>query len=190
MDRISAQVAGLADRSQERRVTAALPFESGDVGDGAALVSAVSVSFLSRPSLRERAAAFGCILGFIVVPGAFSGTTNQVSSPQKPWRPPRSCVFTRNPIHATRSSIALGKKIYMMRCVGCHGEHGHGDGSDAGQLRVPPAVLSSAAVLQQTDGALWWKITWGRRPMPAYGFRLSMRDRWHLVNYLRTLRDE
>jgi mono/diheme cytochrome c family protein len=76
-----------------------------------------------------------------------------------------------------------------MRCFGCHGAAGHGDGPDASQLRVHPARISGDRVQEQTDGALWWKITLGRPPMPGYGFRLSSTDRWHVINYLRTLAD-
>ena len=108
----------------------------------------------------------------------------------KRWRSPKSCVLTRNPIRPTRTSIKAGRKIFEMRCAGCHGRQGRGDGEDASQLRVRPAILSSTAVQEQTDGALWWKITLGRKPMPGYGFRLSMTDRWHLINYLRTFRED
>jgi mono/diheme cytochrome c family protein len=91
-------------------------------------------------------------------------------------------------VNATPRSIAAGRKIYMMRCVGCHGAQGNGDGPDAAQLGVRPARLSSAAVQEQADGVLWWKITVGRRPMPQYAFRLSSEDRWNVINYLRRLR--
>jgi mono/diheme cytochrome c family protein len=130
-----------------------------------------------------------CVVGAILM-AALSVSAGTQRKTTEGWHPPQSCIFTRNPVPATRSSVEAGKKIFLMRCAGCHGARGHGDGEDAPQLRVRPAVLSSHPIQEQTDGALWWKITFGNRPMPGYGFRLSMADRWNLVNYLRTLRDE
>ena len=40
---------------------------------------------------------------------------------------------------------------------------------------------------QESDGALFWKITHGKKPMPAYESRLSPTERWNVINYLRTL---
>ena len=38
-----------------------------------------------------------------------------------------------------------------------------------------------------TDGELFWKISHGRRPMPAFQDKLTERERWQLVDYIRTL---
>lgn len=62
-----------------------------------------------------------------------------------------------------------------------------GEGIDAPQLARRPARLSGQRVQEQSDGLLWWKISFGKRPMPGYGFRLSPSDRWHVINYIRTL---
>ena len=40
---------------------------------------------------------------------------------------------------------------------------------------------------QQTDGAIFWKLTEGKTPMPAWGETLSEEQRWSVVNYVRTL---
>lgn len=135
-----------------------------------------------RIALLWQLAAFGGVAVFTT-----SATPHRTTTPE-PWHPPKSCIFTSNPVPATRDSIHAGRQIFMMRCAGCHGTKGHGDGEDAAQLSVRPAILSSPKTQEQTDGALFWKISFGRRPMPGYGFRLSMNDRWNLINYLRTLR--
>jgi mono/diheme cytochrome c family protein len=111
------------------------------------------------------------------------------SATSETWHTPRSCIFTPNPVPATTLSIAKGGQTYRARCMGCHGASGHGDGPDATQLRVRPARLSGRQVQEQSDGLLWRKITFGKAPMPGYRFRLSPTDRWHVVNYLRTLSD-
>jgi peroxiredoxin len=42
-------------------------------------------------------------------------------------------------------------------------------------------------VALHTAGDIFWWITHGRPPMPAFGDRLDSDARWHLVNYLRAL---
>jgi mono/diheme cytochrome c family protein len=37
-----------------------------------------------------------------------------------------------------------------------------------------------------TDGELFWKISEGHRPMPAFQGKLSEEERWQLVDYIRT----
>ena len=106
------------------------------------------------------------------------------------WRVPQSSVLTKNPVTATRQSLASGERIFMTRCADCHGERGRGYGKVAHELPVAPAVLSDLRVQEQSDGVLWWKITFGKRPMPAFAFRLSAKERWEVINYLRTLRSD
>ena len=103
------------------------------------------------------------------------------------WAAPGAEAQKKNPVVINDSSLAVGQKIYLQRCVGCHGKTGNGDGPDAADLGIHPAKLSSAAVQQQTDGALFWKVTVGKKPMPNYRSRLSPTDRWDVINYLRTL---
>ena len=114
----------------------------------------------------------------------FSG--EQAGSTEK-WTAPAAEARTKNPVAVNDSSIAAGQKIYLQRCVGCHGRTGKGDGPDAADLGIHPAKLSDAAVQQQTDGELFWKVTVGKKPMPNYRSRLSPTDRWNVINYLRTL---
>ena len=102
------------------------------------------------------------------------------------WAAPAAEARKKNPVAVNDSSVA-GQKVYLKRCVQCHGKTGNGDGPDAADLGIHPAKLSNKAIQQQTDGELFWKITVGKKPMPNYGTRLSATDRWNVVNYLRTL---
>ena len=103
------------------------------------------------------------------------------------WVAPAAEARNKNPVPVNESSIAAGQKIYLQRCAGCHGKTGNGDGPDAADLGIHPAKLSSAAVQGQTDGELFWKVTVGKKPMPSYRSRVSIIDRWNVINYLRTL---
>ena len=116
-----------------------------------------------------------------------SGGTTETGSTSEKWVAPAAEAGKRNSVPVNDSSIALGQKIYLQRCAGCHGKTGKGDGPDAADLGIHPAKLSDAAVQEQTDGSLFWKVTVGKKPMPNYRTRLSPTDRWNVINYLRTL---
>lgn len=103
------------------------------------------------------------------------------------WTAPAAEAQKKNPMPVNDSSIAVGQKIYLKRCAECHGKTGNGDGPDAADLGIHPAKLSDPTIQAETDGALFWKITVGKKPMPSYATRLSPTDRWNAVNYLRTL---
>ena len=103
------------------------------------------------------------------------------------WAAPAAEARKRNPIGSNESSLAAGQKIYLKRCLACHGKTGNGDGPDAADLGIHPAKLSDPRIQAETDGELFWKITVGKKPMPNYGSRLSPTDRWNVINYLRTL---
>jgi mono/diheme cytochrome c family protein len=103
------------------------------------------------------------------------------------WLSPAPSAAIKNPIASTPASIAAGQKTYSKTCMMCHGKTGDADGPAVIELNIHPAKLSDPELATQSDGALFWKITTGRKPMPAYGKRLSETDRWNLVNYIRTL---
>ena len=103
------------------------------------------------------------------------------------WLSPASSAAKKNPIAPTQDSIAAGQKIYSKTCMMCHGKSGDADGPAVIELNIHPAKLSDPQLATESDGSLFWKITTGKKPMPAYGKRLSETDRWNLVNYIRTL---
>ena len=102
------------------------------------------------------------------------------------WNAPAAEAQKKNPVAATQSALAAGQKIYSNTCAMCHGKTGDADGPAVIELNIHPAKLSDPNLATESDGALFWKITTGKKPMPAYGKRLSETDRWHLVNYIRT----
>jgi mono/diheme cytochrome c family protein len=122
----------------------------------------------------------------VVVLTAFLGLALVAASEK--WTAPAAEAQKKNPVPVNDSSLAAGQKIYLKRCAECHGKTGNGDGPDAADLGIHPAKLSDPTIQGEADGALFWKITVGKKPMPNYATRLSATDRWNVVNYLRTLR--
>ncbi len=104
------------------------------------------------------------------------------------WNLPSNAAQTKNPVEATSESIAQGKRLYSANCAMCHGQTGKGDGPVAASLKPKPMDLTDKKFMaQHTDGEFYWMITKGKAPMPGYGKTLSEKDRWHIVNYIRTL---
>jgi hypothetical protein len=48
-------------------------------------------------------------------------------------------------------------------------ESGDGDGPGVIEFDIHPAKFSDPRMRAQSDGVLFWKITTGEKPMPAYG---------------------
>ena len=93
-----------------------------------------------------------------------------------------------NPIPSTQESVSKGEKIYKEKCSNCHGPQGKGDGP-LGKLLGASQVkdLSSPHMGAKSDWELYQQVTNGKSPMPSYKNTLSDSDRWHLVNFIRTL---
>src|SRR5215216_4209557 len=134
-------------------------------------------------SPESKLAAF---LAVLVCPAVLAVSQQQAGSKEK-WVAPAAEARKTNAVPRNEPSLAAGQKVYLKRCVSCHGRTGNGDGPDAADLGIHPARLSDPAIQQQTDGALFWKITVGKKPMPNYSTRLSPTDRWNVINYLRSL---
>ncbi len=111
---------------------------------------------------------------------------------QDEWKAPPLAARKANPVPSDEKAIGLGKTLYAAGCLACHGEKGKGDGPAAPALerdgkKILPGNLSDPKVWQRTDGELFWKISEGKSPMPAFAESFSEEQRWQIVNYIRTL---
>jgi mono/diheme cytochrome c family protein len=120
----------------------------------------------------------------VAVGGLVLGAGVAVVSGQGEWKAPADAKNVTNPV----KGIGNAKKTVETNCAMCHGPGGKGDGPAAAALPPPkPADWTSAAVQSQTDGELFWKISNGRGAMPPWK-HLPEKDRWEIVNYIRTLK--
>ncbi len=94
-----------------------------------------------------------------------------------------------NPVPADPVSIARGRELFSVDCALCHGPQGKGNGPIATYLQNKPADLTSAAVQSFSDGAIFMTISNGvAGKMPALNENLNVRERWDVVNYVKTLK--
>jgi mono/diheme cytochrome c family protein len=88
------------------------------------------------------------------------------------------------------TSVAVGKERYGYYCVHCHGPRGEGYGT-VGQSFAPlPTNLRSSDVQDQTDGALFYSISFGIARHPPLAETIAIEHRWAIVNYVRAMAQE
>jgi mono/diheme cytochrome c family protein len=125
----------------------------------------------------------GIFVAFVIVAIAGSVVVYSLSD----WTAPEKARQLRNPFPSTPQTIGMGMSTYADHCENCHGEDGNGKGKRAEKLSVAPTDFTDAhAFSRMTDGELFWKISEGHRPMPAFKSKLSEEERWQLVDYIRT----
>ncbi|MBE0680950.1 MAG: cytochrome c [Anaerolineales bacterium] len=108
-----------------------------------------------------------------------------------------------NPVPADETSIARGAELFAIHCQMCHGAGGQGNGTiSAFLVKKKPADLTSELVQSKSDGSLFLAISNGifnpnntlfpevefSGQMPPLNENLTVRERWDIVNYLRTLK--
>jgi mono/diheme cytochrome c family protein len=116
------------------------------------------------------------------------GIEPRIDSPVPAFMP--QAMALQNPVASSSESIARGKEVYAVYCTVCHGPDGMSNQAVLPVARrlsesgMPPPPLM--AVPGYTDGFLFTKIRYGKPGMPGYP-QIAPIDRWHVVNYLRTL---
>lgn len=110
---------------------------------------------------------------------------NNSSSTVEAWKAPVEADTIKSPFAFTPQVIREGENLFNAYCVSCHGTNGLGDGSPD-KFTPPPANFHSKRVIDQTDGALFWKLTNGQGiSMPSYKTVFSDEQRWQLIAYIR-----
>jgi mono/diheme cytochrome c family protein len=128
-----------------------------------------------------------------VMPGEFSFSMPTGSLPRdggQLYHSPaerEAAAARRNPIATSAESIRRGGELFVIYCTPCHGASGRGDGTVSTRF-VPPADLTNPELHKaRTDGYWQSYLSAGGAVMPSYAEALTPEERWHVVNYLRTL---
>ena len=133
---------------------------------------------------KPTAAKYGCL---VFLTSVLLLTSHNINAQSSKWAAPKEADNAKNPLSGNTEILQYAKVIYATYCGPCHGSKGKGDGVAAAGLQTKPADHSSDYVQKQTDGALFWMISEGHNPMPAFKNTLTENQRWELVNYIRTL---
>lgn len=117
-----------------------------------------------------------------VVAALALGASVGLARAQGEWKAPAEAKNLKNPV----KGVGNAKKSVETNCTSCHGAGGKGDGPAAAALPQKPADWTSARVQQLSDGEIFWKISNGRGAMPPWK-HIPEKERWEIVNYIRTL---
>lgn len=99
--------------------------------------------------------------------------------------------ITLNPFPISDEGLEKGKMLYDINCGICHGEEGNGLGylvrEDGGVYPAQPANLISDEFIAATPGRFYHSIMYGKNVMGAYKDKLSYKERWDVIHYIRSL---
>ena len=135
----------------------------------------------ARRNLALRKALFALVLALIVV------SLVLVILQNREWVVPEEARRLKNPVAPSGEAIASARAEYVNKCAQCHGDTGKGDGPEGKMYDPAPGNLTDAKRLSmRTDGELFYQISEGRKPMPAFKKRLTEEQRWQLVLLVRS----
>ena len=121
-------------------------------------------------------------VGFVVV-GASAFAQDDAG-----WEVPAEASAEESPIENTPENVEAGGALYEKHCKMCHGDTGKGDGAATQFIKPAPHDMTTAEVRDaNTDGDLFYKISTGKRPMPAMTRKMSEDERWQVVLFVRSL---
>lgn len=95
--------------------------------------------------------------------------------------------FPVNPVPGDAVSLQRGRILYGIHCQLCHGPQGHGDGPLARYFDRTPPNLAGPSITAEFDGSVYLTIVQGFGQMPSLAENLTPRERWDVINYVRTL---
>jgi cytochrome c oxidase cbb3-type subunit II len=105
----------------------------------------------------------------------------------------RSYWLSGDPLPVTEGNLMRGKKIFLERCVACHGLAGDGKGPGAKFMAPAPADFTDkddACCGGDTGpGDFYYRILhgWPGTAMENFGDRLSVDDIWRLSMFIKTI---
>jgi mono/diheme cytochrome c family protein len=105
----------------------------------------------------------------------------------------RAGASIKDPLEFTDENKAEGKRLYSIHCINCHGQAGNGqgnlivldNGSDGPYPAVPPDY--KARLPQIKDGNIFYSVSYGKGMMGAYGYSLSVKERWQIIHYIKSI---
>ncbi|HXL23536.1 MAG TPA: cytochrome c [Candidatus Dormibacteraeota bacterium] len=110
-----------------------------------------------------------------------------LATERREWAIPPEAKAMKNPVMPSEAALQSARPIYNERCAQCHGDTGKGDGKEARSHGTLPADFTEPGrMAAQSDGELFYKISAGKRPMPAFQNRLTEEQRWQLVLLVRS----
>jgi mono/diheme cytochrome c family protein len=99
--------------------------------------------------------------------------------------------ITENPYPISNEGLESAKELYNIYCGICHGEKGDGLGylvrEDGGLYPAAPANFLLPEFVSSSEGRYYHSIMYGKNVMGSYTDKLSYKERWEVIHYIRSL---
>lgn len=91
------------------------------------------------------------------------------------------------PLPVTAELIKRGQKVFTINCAVCHGATGQGNGITSKYGLLGIANYHQDKYRQMADGQIYDTLTHGHNTMMGYGDKVTVKDRWAIIAYIRAL---
>mgnify|MGYP005814590005 CR=1 FL=1 len=115
--------------------------------------------------------------------GADASGAQAASAQLEPLPPPDA----ENPLPLTMAVLERGRERYEIYCAPCHSRVGDGDGYITRRGFPQPPSFHQDRLREAPDAHFYQVITGGYGAMLPYAGRVSARDRWAIIHYIRAL---
>ena len=96
-------------------------------------------------------------------------------------------AMIKNPLESfTRKDSLEAARLYNINCAICHGAEGKANGPLSDKIGAI-ANLTNELYVKMADGTMYHSIHYGKNNMGSYASQLSRKQRWQMVQYIRTL---
>ncbi len=101
----------------------------------------------------------------------------------------RMSAQVKNPLPPLRGVDSLeASRLFNINCAICHGANGQATGPLAVSGKVGGiANLALPIYVEMADGTMYHTIQYGKNNMGSYASQLNRKERWQMVQYIRTL---
>ena len=135
----------------------------------------------AQQKFRLRRMLFIALLGMIVIAIALAVMR------RGEWIIPDEARQRQNPLQSSAHVLEAARPLYTENCERCHGVTGKGNGPESARQYPSPSDLTDTQRMNAlTDGAIFYQISEGRRPMPSFKRRMTEDQRWQLVQLIRS----
>jgi mono/diheme cytochrome c family protein len=91
------------------------------------------------------------------------------------------------PLPVTAQLVRRGQREFTINCAVCHGATGQGNGITSKYGLLGIANYHQDKYREMPDGHIFDTISHGYNTMMAYGDKVSVKDRWAIIAYIRAL---
>jgi mono/diheme cytochrome c family protein len=123
------------------------------------------------------------------VPGTLARGFTRLHYAATPEDAARAASELKNPFDPLQAK-ERGAVVYQNFCTPCHGQTMRGDGPVALRGYPAPPNLRGEKSLKLAEGQMFHILTFGQKNMPSHASQLSVKDRWSVIAYVRSVQNE